>query len=54
MEYEIEDRPQLGEDDSYEMFQARHPRRPKPAPLQAPRGKRPDCAIAIPEQETGS
>ena len=25
MEYEIADRPQLGEDDSYELFEARHP-----------------------------
>ena len=55
MEYEIADRPQLGEDDAYDLFAARHPHHPKPAPLKAPRrrGKR-DHAVAIPEQEAGS
>jgi hypothetical protein len=54
MEYEIADRPQLGEDDSYELFEARHPHRPRPAPLRAPRGDQRDRAVAIPEQEAGS
>jgi hypothetical protein len=54
MEYEIADRPQLGEDDSYEPFAARHPHRPKPTPFIASRLGQRDRAIAIPEQETGS
>ena len=54
MEYEIADRPQLGEDDSYELFEARHSHRPTPAPLRAPRGDQRDRAVAIPEQEAGS
>ena len=55
MEYEIADRPELGQDDMYELFAARHPHRPMPAPFMAPRraAKR-DHAVAIPEQEVGS
>ncbi len=55
MEYEIADRPQLGEDDSYELFAARHPHRPIPAPhIAPPRADKRDHAVAIPEQEAGS
>jgi len=54
MEYEIADRPQLGEDDSYELFAARHPHRPKPEPFIPPRRDNRDHALAIPEQEAGS
>ncbi|GGD93790.1 hypothetical protein GCM10011515_12010 [Tsuneonella deserti] len=53
MEYEIADGPQLGEDDGYELFQARHSGNPMPPPA-APRGRLPDQAVPIPEQEAGS
>jgi hypothetical protein len=55
MEYEIADRPELGQDDMYELFAARHPHRPMPAPFMAPRrADKRDHAVAIPEQEVGS
>jgi len=51
MEFEIADRPQLGEDDTYEPFVSAHP---VAAPHHVPKGERTDRAVIIPEQETGS
>jgi hypothetical protein len=53
VEYEIEDRPQMGEDCEYEYLVTRTEFRTGTAPARfvADRG---DCALLIPEQEAGS
>ena len=51
MEYELVELPQAGEDDSYELFEARY-RWQAPVPRQ--RSEASDRAVAIPEQEAGS
>ena len=51
MEYELVELPQAGEDDSYELFEARYARH---APTPQGRSDAHDRAVAIPEQEAGS
>jgi hypothetical protein len=53
VEYEIEDRPQMGEDCEYEYLVTRTEFRAGTAPARfvPDRG---DCALLIPEQEAGS
>ena len=51
MEYELVELPQAGEEDGYELFEARYPGH-SPAPLR--RSDAHDRAVAIPEQEAGS
>ena len=54
MEYEIEDRPQMGEDSEYEYLVTRRDAALGIFPPRPPRADYQDRAMLIPEQETGS
>jgi hypothetical protein len=54
MEYEIEDRPQMGEDCEYEYLVTRSEWRLGTQPPRYGRADFSDCAVAIPEQELDS
>ena len=52
MEYEIEDRPQLGDEDTPDLLPASYGFPAEPVP--ARRSEQRDRAVTIPEQEAGS
>ena len=54
MEYEIEDRPQMGEDGEYEYFVTRTEWRLGTMPARPTASASADRAVQIPEQELGS
>jgi hypothetical protein len=54
MEYEIEDRPQMGEDCGYEYVVTRHEFARGTLPPRIPVPDHDDWAMLIPEQEAGS
>ncbi len=54
MEYEIADRPQMGENDAYKPVEAPLPQRHKPLSPRELGTEQRDRAVVIPEQESGS